>query len=92
MATTQFSVTTTPAIITGLTPGTNYAAQNIGGTIIRYGSYTSVPSTDGSSPAFTVYGDGDFILQPVSGENIYVWVASPGSHGTIVYDEIQDSN
>ena len=86
MPTTYVSLTTTPAPVTGLANGTNYAAQNIGGTIVKYGSYTSAPDAD--TPSGIANPNGDFVLQPQAGESIYLWVSPPGSTGDVVYDAI----
>lgn len=85
MAAVQQQVGSAIAVISGLTDGTRYQAQNVGAGALRFITATAAPSDRTSGFYIPVYGE--FWFHKVVGEQVYVWAA--GYDTEIWYDEIQ---
>lgn len=83
MANQNLYVTQTPTEVPNVEVGTNYVAQNVSGSILRFGGFATQPGSD--ARGFRVLPDEKFLIQPVSGETVYVW-AEFYEYGEIVYD------
>ena len=88
MATSTQRVTRAPAALAGLADdGTQYRVQASGGEAVRVLVAAMAPAA-GADGFLLLPGAAPLVVQPASGESVYVWADGAGSAAAVAHDTL----